>query len=497
MAEQTFSYLSSTEADVTAMLERVGVDSLEALFEGIPASLRLQGELHLPPSADELRLDRDMRAMARENRAADNRPCFLGAGMYDHFIPSAVRHLAGRSEFWTAYTPYQPEMSQGMLQAIFEYQSLVAALYGMDGANASLYDGATAMTEGALLALRVTGRNRLLVSRGIHPEYRRVLADTLRHIGVDVQEIPVDPATGQTRFEERDGRAPDAASSGSTSSASAPAAMLLPSPNFFGVVENVRAGADMAHEMGALCVVSADPVSLGLLQAPGRLGADICTGEGQPLGLPMNFGGPGLGLFTVKTPLLRQMPGRIVGETKDIEGRRGFVLTLQAREQHIRRERAASNICTNQALCALTATIHLSLLGPDGLRSVAQDCLDNAVSLYNRLIDAGLAEPVFSGPFFREFAVWPVLPPAEMNAVLAGSGFLGGLDLAAHAPETTSADGRSAWLLAVTEKRTPEEMDRFCEVLLADDRIRFAVETGKRDGNIRSRMNSVKGGSPV
>jgi glycine dehydrogenase subunit 1 len=233
--------------------------------------------------------------------------------------------------------------------------------------------------------------------------------------------------------------------------------------------------AALAHQNGAQCIVSVDPVSLGILKSPGEQGADIATGEGQPLGMPMSFGGPGLGLFAVKSHLIRQMPGRLVGETRDLEGRRGFVLTLQAREQHIRRERAASNICTNQALCALTATVHLSLLGSSGLEQAARQCLGNAVYLQQRLIAAGMAKPVYGAPFFREFAVWPVLPPSEMNRVLHDAGIIGGLDLTACCPELKDANGNGAWLIAVTEKRTREEMDRFCDVLLADERIADAL----------------------
>jgi len=464
MNETGFSYLPSTDSDVAAMLDVIGLPSLEDLFGEIPETLRLKGELPIPPPADEMRLTREMRGMASENRSTEDFPCFLGGGLYDHFIPSAVRHLVGRSEFWTAYTPYQPEMSQGMLQAMFEYQSLIAGLSGMDAANASVYDGATAMLDGALLAMRATYRSRLLVSEGIHPEYRRVLRDALRHTDTELMEIPFDPATGKMRSSDLDAflHVPSAA-------------VLVQSPNFFGIPEDIADIALRAHRTGAQCNVSFDPVSLGLLASPGRQGADIATGEGQPLGIPMAFGGPGLGLFAVKSHLVRQMPGRVVGETKDAQGRRGFVLTLQAREQHIRRERAASNICTNQALCALTATVHLSLLGPDGLSRVAQTCLDHSLYLQQRLVSSGLAVPVFESPFFREFAVYPILPPSVMNEILHDAGIIGGFDLSAACPNLRDERGVGAWLVAVTEKRTQAEMDRFCEVLLADARIAEAV----------------------
>ncbi len=464
-----FSYLPSTDTDVAAMLATIGLPSLEDLFGEIPDTLRLKGELPIPPPADEWRLTREMRDMAAENRSTEDFPCFLGGGMYDHFIPSAVRHLVGRSEFWTAYTPYQPEMSQGMLQAMFEYQSLLTGLTGMDASNASLYDGATAMLEGALLAMRATGRNRLLVSRGINPEYRKVLTDTLRHSDVEWVDIPYDPATGKVEMSDL-----------AVLLAIPSAAVLVQSPNFFGVPEEIGEIAVLAHAQGAQCNVSCDPVSLGVLESPGRLGADIATGEGQPLGIPMAFGGPGLGLFSVKAHLLRQMPGRVVGETKDAEGRRGFVLTLQAREQHIRREKAASNICTNQALCALTAVVHLSLLGPEGLVKVARTCLDHAVYLQRKLVLAGLAVPVFDSAYFREFAVFPILPPAEMNAILHEAGIIGGLDLSGFVPELRDDRGVGAWLLAVTEKRTRAEMDALCEALATNPRI---VETLRENAN--------------
>jgi glycine dehydrogenase subunit 1 len=483
---QPFRFLPATDEDVDVMLERIGLPSLDSLFTGIPETLRYKGALPIPPPADEWNLTREMKAMAVENTSAEEVPCFLGGGIYDHFIPSAVHHLVSRSEFWTAYTPYQPEMSQGMLQAIFEYQSLISGLTGMNGTNASLYDGATAMFEGALLAARATNRNRLLVSRGINPEYRRVLADSLKHSDMALEDIPMDPVTGRVDPDELEKLL-----------ATPAAAILIQSPNFFGIPENVADMAVLAHRNGAQCNVSVDPVSLGLLKSPGEQGADIATGEGQPLGIPMSFGGPGLGLFAVKSHLIRQMPGRLVGETRDQEGRRGFVLTLQAREQHIRRERAASNICTNQALCALTATVHLSLLGSSGLKQVARQCLDNAVYLQQRLVSAGIAKPVFVAPFFREFAIWPILPPSEMNRVLHDAGIIGGLDLSACCPDLKDASGNGAWLIAVTEKRTRDEMDRFCEVLLTDARMADVLAVARETETMTGMVMQDNAGKPV
>lgn len=448
-----YRYLPATEKDIAHMLDIIGLPNLDALYD-IPEALKFNGDLPIPPPLDEWRLTREIQQMASENLALDATPCFLGAGMYDHFIPAAVHHLTGRSEFWTAYTPYQAEMSQGLLQAIFEYQSLLTSLTGMDGANASLYDGATALLEGALLAVRATNRKQLIVAESIHPEYRKVLSDVLHHADIELVQMPYDMKTGKL----------DMTAFGKAIS-SQTAAIILQSPNFFGVVEDIQSVAALAQEHGAQCNVSFDPVSLGVLKSPGAQGADIASGEGQPLGIPMSFGGPGLGLFAVKNHLIRQMPGRLVGETKDQAGRRGFVLTLQAREQHIRRERAASNICTNQALCALTATIHLSLLGSEGLKTVAQDCLSNAVYLCDLLVSEGLAKRVFDAPYFREFAVYPILSPETMNSILREKGILGGLDLTSMYPELRSEQGHGAWLIAVTEKRTKEEMHRFVAVL--------------------------------
>lgn len=503
MDEDAIRFLPDTDADRSQMLKVIGMASSDELFEGIPDEIRKKADTAaFPEPLDETALLRHMGGLAAMNRSAASEPCFLGAGAYDHFSPVAVRHLAGRSEFVTAYTPYQAEMSQGMLQAIFEYQSLVAGLYGMDGANASLYDGATAVLEGIMLAVRATGRRCVLLSSAIHPETRQVVLDALRHSDIRITLLPILIDEGRT-----DLSAAEALFKEDT------AVLVLQSPNFFGIPEDLRRAADMAHPHGALLCASCDPVSIGVLKSPGELGVDIAAGEGQPLGLPMSFGGPWLGLFAVKAPLIRHMPGRLVGETRDIDGRRGFVLTLQAREQHIRRERAASNICTNQALCALTAAVHLSLLGPEGLRGVARQCVDNSVWLHDRLVETGLARRVFSSPFFREFAVRSVLPPSIMNEVLRDAGILGGADVwltadgpllaltcgastaasgdenpaaalsaapgATSCPDKTealpTASQDALWLVAVTEKRTMKEMERLISVLLADPRVKEAI----------------------
>ncbi|HTY13007.1 MAG TPA: aminomethyl-transferring glycine dehydrogenase subunit GcvPA [Candidatus Omnitrophota bacterium] len=351
------------------------------LFGDIPAVVRLKKELDLPAPASEPELLSELLTLSRKNRTG---AMDLGAGSYDHFIPSAVKHIVGRSEFYTAYTPYQAEASQGTLQAIYEYQSLICALTGMDVANASMYDGATALAEAAFLACRATGRDKLIVSSAVHPEHRRVLRTYCRSAGIKVSELPFDNKSGTTP-------ANDKVFSGS-------ACYILQQPNFFGCIEPVAGLADKIHKEGALFIVSADPVSLGILTPPGEYGADVAVGEGQSLGNAMNFGGPGLGIFAVKKALLRQIPGRLVGRTIDLDGKAGFTLTLQAREQHIRRDRAASNICSNEALCALAACAYLSLLGRQGLRRAAELCLVRSSELKKRL------GSVFSAPTFKEFA---------------------------------------------------------------------------------------------
>lgn len=335
--------------------------------------------LSLPPPLSEPELLAELKITAEKNREASK---FIGGGSYAHFIPSAVKHIIGRSEFYTAYTPYQAEASQGILQVIYEYQSLICALTGMDVANASMYDGATALAEAALLACRQTGRKEIVISSAVHPNYLEVLKTYARGADLKVVEVPYDKKTGLT--------APFSPSPSS-------AGFILSQPNFFGCIEEVRGLAEKVHAAGALFVVNIDPISLGILKPPGEYGADIVVGEGQALGIPRNFGGPGLGLFAVKKELLRQIPGRLAGKTVDHEGRVGYALTLQTREQHIRRERAGSNICSNEALCALAACVYLSLMGKAGLKKVAELCLQKSNYLKKKL------GSIFSAPTFKEF----------------------------------------------------------------------------------------------
>jgi glycine dehydrogenase subunit 1 len=360
-------------------------------FSGIPEQVRLKKPLPLPGPLSEPELLAELTAISEKNSRENQ---FLGAGSYRHFIPSALKHLVGRAEFYTAYTPYQAEASQGTLQAIYEYQSLVCELTGMDVANASMYDGATALAEAALLACRVTGRKEVVVSGAVHPNYREVLKTYCNAADLNLVELPFDQTTGLSSVVPR--------------LSSLSACYILQQPNYFGNIESVYGLADKVHAAGALFIVSVDPISLGLLKPPGAYGADIVVGEGQALGNPQSFGGPGLGLFAAKKDFLRQLPGRLVGATIDARGRRGFVLTMATREQHIRRERATSNICSNEALCALAACIYLSLLGKTGLRKVAELCLQKANYLKKRLGPKVLWPKT---PSFKEFAVGDISAP--------------------------------------------------------------------------------------
>ena len=435
------SYLPLTAADRQAMLATIGAGATQELFADIPLGLRMAGRLDLPEALAEPDLVRHLQALAKKNASFADYACFLGAGAYDHYQPSVVDHIIGRSEFYTAYTQYQPEIAQGYLQALWEYQSMICAITGLDVANASLYDGGTALAEAAMMACGATGRSEIVVGRTVHPGYRAVLA---------------------TYAIDRDYRITEAGFEGGVTDLAAlerlvtpaTAAVIVQTPNFFGCLEDLQAAADLAHRQGALLVATVDPISLGILEAPGLLGADIVVGEGQPLGLPVSFGGPYLGFFATGEKLMRKMPGRIVGRTADFEGTGGFVLTLQAREQHIRREKANSNICSNEALCALAAAVYLSAVGPEGFRQVAELCLRKAHYAYDALV-GGKCRPVFAAPFFKEFVVRPPAPVSVVNQALLADKIIGGLDLGPHYPEL---DG--CLLIAVTEKRTKEEIDR-------------------------------------
>ncbi len=446
------SNIPMTKAQQKEMLEAVGAGSIEALFSAIPEELRLKHDLKLPGPLSEFELKKQMLSLVQQNFDASWNLCFLGAGIYDHIIPSAVRHILSRQEFYTAYTPYQPEISQGVLQSIFEYQTMIAELTGMDAANASLYDGATALYEAVLLATRHTGRQEVVIARSVNPEYRNVLSSGLRYSDVTLREAGFyhaeDGAVGKSGTLNLSSLADNLSEK--------TAAVVIQSPNFFGILEDIKVVSEKAKAVGALLIAVCDPISLGVFESPGALGADIAVGEGQPLGNAMNFGGPLLGYFAVKAPYIRRMPGRIVGETTDSEGRRGFVLTLQAREQHIRREKATSNVCTNQALCALAASIYLSIMGKHGLQEVATQCINKSTYTYQSLLETGQVSKVFDAPFFREFVVRPGMAPDRLNEELLADSIIGGYDLSLEYPEL-----EGCWLVAVTEKRTRDEMDFF------------------------------------
>ena len=440
-------YIPTTEKDREAMLKSLGISSIEELFNDIPEEVRFRGELSLPPPQSEIEVLNSLRALAQKNADLDRYPSFLGAGAYDHLIPSAVQHILDRAEFYTSYTPYQPEISQGTLQAMYEYQSLICNLTEMDVANASMYDGATALAEAAILACGATGRGKALIARTIHPEYRQVTQLYLESRGLEAQYVPYD--RGQVDLHSLKNNLDEDV-----------ACVLIQQPNFWGLLEEVEEIASLAHENGALFIVCVNPISLGILEAPGNYGADIAVGEGQSLGGPVAFGGPFLGFFAARDKFIRQMPGRIAGATNDAQGRRGFVLTLQTREQHIRRERATSNICSNQALNALAATVFLSLIGKEGLQEVANLCLQKAHYAYRKIVSIKGFAPLFPGAFFSEFPVSTPLPPEKINKALWERGIIGGLDLKAYYPELGLA-----MLFSVTEARTREDIDALTQVL--------------------------------
>ena len=437
------TYIQNTPQDREAMLKAIGVADVDALFADIPASVKLKKPLKVPAMLNELDLQKHMMELAAKNTTTHVKPSFLGAGYYDHLVPAVVDHVSMRSEFYTAYTPYQPEASQGTLQCIFEYQTMISELTGLPVSNASLYDGAHAVAEAVMMARAQTGRSEVLLSSGVHPEYRATVRTYLKHQGGTVKDLACSGAT------------PVPAIGADT------AAVVIQYPNFFGVIEDVSAFAKAVHAAGALLIVAANPVALGLLKRPGELGADIVCGEGQPLGNYIWYGGPGFGFLATKTEFVRRLPGRVAGQTKDSEGKRAFVLTLQTREQHIRREKATSNICTNQGLMTLRATIFLSALGPKGLKQMATLSLQKAHYAAERIATLPCwSLPYGDKPYFHEFVAKGPKPAADVNAYLLRKGFLGGYDLGRAYPEM-----KDCLLLCVTEKRTREEIDGLVKAL--------------------------------
>jgi len=431
------------------MLRALGLRGVDELFADIPASVRVDG-LPLPKGLPEQEVVAHVTAILRRNRVGEDLPTFLGAGLYDHFVPASVRAIASRSEFYTSYTPYQPEMSQGILQALFEYQSMICELAGMDGANTSMYDGSTALGEAALMAARITGKREILLPRALHWEKRQVLETYGRGPGLRFKDVPFDRQTGKL-----DLAALKSAVSDDT------AAVYVENPNFFGVfddqVEEIRALAK------GLLIVGVNPLSLAVTRAPGDYGADLVVGEGQPLGNAINFGGPLLGIFACTEEHVRKMPGRVIGMTRDADGRRAFCMTMQTREQHIRREKAMSNICTNETLAAVTSAAYLAVLGANGLRRVAETCIERARELARRIARvSGFAAPAFRGDHFNEFVVRSRVPYERVHESLLRAGVQGGLPLETRFPEM----GHAA-LFATTEVHRPGDYDKVLAALEA------------------------------
>ena len=432
------SYIPNTDTDRAQMLEAIGVASMDALFAPIPKPLQFQGELNIPARMDQVTLAKHLTKLAAQNVHADAASCFLGAGIYDHYVPPTVAAITGRSEFYTSYTPYQPEMSQGVLQSIFEFQTLLCQLLAMDVANASMYDGATALAEAAIMAAELTGRTRLAILGSLNPTYRTVLETYLRHMNLTVEVVTEAGGVGDET-----------------------AAVIIQQPTFFGTLEDMAYWSEAAHSPGALLIACVDPISLGLLTPPGDYDADIVVGEGQSLGCPMGYGGPLLGFFACKNKFMRRLPGRIVGQTKDGDGKRAFVMTLRTREQDIRRERATSNICTNVALYALAASVYMATMGKQGLRQVAELCLQKshyAASEIAKVPGCSLLFP--EQAFFKEFVIGTPIDPAQINEKLLLQGIIGGLSLTDDFPELGHA-----MLLCVTEQQTKEEIDALVAAL--------------------------------
>jgi glycine dehydrogenase subunit 1 len=439
-----------TAQDRAEMLAAVGVASVEELFSAIPEDVR-QPDLHLPPALTEMEAAARLTELAGKNLQIAPGASFLGAGSYSHYVPAVVNQLLLRGELFTAYTPYQPEVSQGTLQIIYEFQSMVAALFGTEVANASLYDGATAVSEAVLMAIAsVKNRRRIAMSGTVHPHYREVLRTYVSGRDLVITELPLpDSSALLTSLDTiRAELAEDVA------------CVVIQYPNFYGGIEDVQAIADAVHEAGALLIVATSPVPLGVLVPPGELGADLVTAEGQSLGVAQSFGGPYVGLLGARKGFVRQMPGRLAGVATDTEGKRGFVLTLQTREQHIRREKATSNICTNQGLMATAATIYMATLGPQGFREVSERCFQNAHYLADQLSDMSGYEVIGDGPFFNEFVVKTPISPSELNRKLAERSVIGGLDLGRY--ENALAEH---WLLCATELNDRAAIDRLIEAL--------------------------------
>ncbi|MDL5022163.1 aminomethyl-transferring glycine dehydrogenase subunit GcvPA [Bacillus velezensis] len=433
-------YLPATEQDKKEMLKAIGAETIDELFADIPENVRFQKDYQIKQAKSETELTRELTKLAAKNKDAVTYASFLGAGVYDHYQPVIIDHVISRSEFYTAYTPYQPEISQGELQAIFEFQTMICELTGMDIANSSMYDGGTALAEAAMLASGHTKKKKIVISAAVHPESRDVLKTYAKGQYIEVVEVPA--KNGATDLEALEHAVCDET-----------AAVIVQYPNFFGQIEPLKDIEPLAHKGNSQLIVSSNPLALGILRPPGAYGADIVVGDAQPFGIPAAFGGPHCGYFAVTKKLMRKVPGRLVGQTEDENGRRGFVLTLQAREQHIRRDKATSNICSNQALNALAASVAMTALGKNGVKDMARQNILKADYARRQAEKAGL-HVAFDGPIFNEFAVRLNLPVKEANRRLLQDGIIGGYDLGLAYPELNQH-----MLIAVTELRTKEEID--------------------------------------
>ncbi len=438
-------FVPHTPEDDAAMLEAIGLSSMDDLFEAVPAGLAFKGLLDVPEELSEVELLDHLGVMAARNGSADRLVCFAGGGAYDHHVPAAVRALASRGEFATSYTPYQPELSQGVLQAIFEFQTQICELFGLEVANASLYDGASSLVEAVNLSVRQTGREKVIISSAIHPHYVEVLKAYTSGLDLDVQVTGLND-TGVPDWEAID--------------ASGSAALVWGYPNFFGRVEDGRTASDRAHAEGALSIVVADPTMLGVLESPGELGADVAAAEGYALGNHLSYGGPYVGMFATKLDLVRQVPGRICGETLDADGRRAYVLTLQAREQHIRRAKATSNVCTNQTLMAIAASIHMAWLGPVGLERLGEICIRRTAAAAARLGGIDGCRVRFTGPHGKEFVLETPIDGDQLARSLAARGYLVGPALGRWYP-----DMGNCLLIAMTERRTQDDLTGLAEAI--------------------------------
>lgn len=440
-------YQPMTETDRQEIFREIGISSFAELLQGIPQALR-NPKVDVPEALSEMEIQSLVKELGNLNRTTKDSLSFLGGGSYEHFIPSAVAQIIGRNEFYTAYTPYQPEASQGTLQSIYEYQSMITELTGLDVSNASHYDGATSLAEAAVLACRHTERTKILIARSVHPHYRRVLKTYLEGTPYSVHEFGFDAKGFFDASELQSMIGPDVAGA------------IFQSPNFFGVLEHLEGISEKLHEAGALFIIAANPISLSVLKSPGEWGADVAVGEGQPLGIPVSFGGPYLGYFSATRALIRRIPGRLAGMTKDSEGKRAFCLTLQAREQHIRRERAQSNICTNQALCALAACVYMTLLGKEGIKELAEINMDRAYYLREKISKIKGFHVDLSLPIFNEFTVRTDKDFGEMEKKLIAKKIFPGVELSRFYPGM-----KNQFIVCATETKTKADLDAFVEAL--------------------------------